>query len=72
MSDIETIDISHVKFSSTVFPSKDDMKLWDSLSLEQKKAVEIRDEEEGYQSGLAEPCTMADIIAEAKAEMNGG
>jgi hypothetical protein len=73
MSDIETTDdISHVKFSSTVFPTDEDMKLWDSLSLEQKKAVELRDVEEGRASGLAEPCTMADIIAEAKAEMNGG
>jgi hypothetical protein len=73
MSDIETSDdISHVKFTSTVFPTAEDMKLWDSLSLEQKKAVELRDVEEGRASGLAEPCTMADIIAEAKAEMNGG
>ncbi len=72
MSDTETIDISHVKFSSTVFPSKDDMKLWDSLTLDQKKAVERRDVEEGEASGLAEPCTMADILAEVKAEMNGG
>ena len=72
MSDIETVDISHVKFSSTVFPTEEDMKLWNRLTLEQKKAVEIRDEEEGYQSGVADPCTMADIIAEAKAEMNGG
>lgn len=48
------------------------MKLWDSLTLEQRKAVELRDKEEGFQSGLAEPCTMAEIIAEAKAEMNGG
>ncbi len=72
MSDIETVDISHVKFSSTVFPTDEDMKLWDSLTLEQKKAVEKRDEEAGFQSGLAEPCSVADIIAEVKAEMNGG
>jgi hypothetical protein len=72
MSDTETIDISEVKFSSTVFPTKEDMKLWESLSLEQRKAVELRDVEEGRASGLAEPCTMDEIIAEAKAEMNGG
>ena len=72
MSDIKTDDISHVKFSSTVFPTDEDMKLWNSLTPEQQRAVERRDEEEGFQSGLAEPCTMADIIAEAKAEMNGG
>jgi len=28
--------------------------------------------EKGYQSGLAEPCSVADIMAEVKAEMNGG
>ena len=72
MSDIETIDISHVKFTSTVFPTDEDMKLWNSLTPEQRKAVEPRDEEQGYQSGLAEPCTMSEIIAEAKDEMNGG
>ena len=72
MSDIETVDVSWVKFTSTVFPTKEDMHLWESLTPEQRKAVELRDEEEGYKSGLAEPCTMADIIAEAKAEMNGG
>ncbi len=32
-----------------------------------KQAVELRDVKEGYASGLAEPCAMADTIAEAKA-----
>ena len=72
MSDIETVDISHVTFTSTVFPTDDDMKLWNSLTPEQQKAVERRDVQEGIDSGLAEPCTMAEIMAEAKAEMNGG
>ena len=48
MSDTETIDLSHVKFPSTVFPTNEDMKLWESLTFEQRKAVEVRDEEEGY------------------------
>ena len=72
MSDTETIDISGIEFSSVTFPSKKDMKLWESLTFEQRKAVELRDVEEGRASGLAEPCSMAEIIAEAKAEMNGG
>jgi hypothetical protein len=72
MSDIETVDISGVKMTSTVFPTKEDMKVWESLTLEQRKAVELRDEEEGYQSGITDPLTMAELIAEAKAEMNGG
>lgn len=48
------------------------MRLWNSLTPEQQKAVERRDEEKGFQSALAEPCTVADIMAEVKAEMNGG
>lgn len=72
MSKTKPIDISWVKFTSTVFPTDEDMKLWESLTPEQRKAVELRDIEEGRASGLAEPCTMAEIIAEAKAEMNGG
>ena len=69
MDETKTVDISGIKFTSTVFPTPEDMKLWESLTYEQRKAVEIRDVKEGQSSGLAKPCTMADIIAEAKAEM---
>ncbi len=69
MEHIETVDISDIKFTSTVFPTPEDMALWKSLTPEQKRAVELRDVKEGQASGLATPCTMADIIAEAKAEM---
>ena len=69
MTEIKTVDISGIKFTSTVFPAQEDMELWESLTYEQRKAVEIRDVKEGYASGLAEPCTMAEIIAEAKAEI---
>ncbi len=68
MSDLKEVDISGIKFSSTVFPTAEDMALWESLTHEQRKAVEARDVEEGYASGLAEPCTMADVIAEARAD----
>ena len=69
MSNIKTVNISEIKFTSTVFPTPEDMALWESLTHEQRKAVELRDVKEGYSSGLAEPCTMADVIAEAQAEM---
>jgi len=72
MSDIKTVDISNVNFSSTVFPTDADMKLWERLTPEQRKAVEVRDEEEGYNSGIAEQRSMQELIAEAKAEKNGG
>ena len=66
MNKTKTVDISGIKFSSTTFPTKEDMELWESLTDEQCKAVEIRDVREGLVSRLAEPCTMADIIAEAR------
>ena len=66
MNETKTVDISGIKFSSTTFPTQEDMELWESLIDEQRKAVEIRDVREGLASGLAEPCTMADIIAEAR------
>ena len=31
MSEIKTIDVAHIQFTSTVFPTDEDMKLWDSL-----------------------------------------
>ena len=72
MSDLKTVDISKVNFTSTVFPTDADMKLWESLTPEQRKAVEVRDEEEGYNSGIAEQRSIQELIAEAKAEKNGG
>lgn len=73
MSEKETVDISRIKMSSTVFPTKEDMKLWESLTHEQRKAVELRDEKEGFRSGVAaKQLTMPELIAEAKAELNGG
>jgi hypothetical protein len=71
MSDTKTKDISKVKFNSTVFPTDPDMKLWERLTPEQRKAVEVRDEEEAYNSGIAEQRSMQELIAEAKAEKNG-
>ena len=70
MNDINTVDISEVKFTSTVFPTPEDMAVWERLTPEQRKAVEVRDEEEGYHSGVADPCSMDELIAEAKAELN--
>ncbi len=70
MSEMKTVDTSEVTFTSTVFPTPEDMVLWNNLTPEQRKAVEVRDEEEGYNSGPAEPRSMDALITEAKAEMN--
>ena len=53
MSDTKVIDNSGIEFSSTVFPSSDDMALWESLSPEERRSVIARDEEAGAQSGIA-------------------
>lgn len=69
MSNIDTIDISHVKLSSSVMPTDEDIKLWDSLSEDQQKAVILRELEEAEQSGVADPVSMAELIAEARTEL---
>ncbi len=66
MNETKTVDISGIK--STVFPTSENMKLWKNLTYEQRKAVEVRDEKEGYNSGIAESRSMDQLIAEAKAE----
>ena len=72
MSGTKTVDLSKVQFTSTVFPTDADMTWWESLTPEQRKAVEVRDEEEGYHGGIAQQRSMQELIAEAKAEKNGG
>jgi hypothetical protein len=62
-------DISHIRFTSTVFPSAEDIVLWDSLSAEEKRAVIARELHEAEASGLAPKQTMAEIIAEARTEL---
>lgn len=69
MRDTKTVDISHLKFNSTVYPTDEDVKLWDSLSSEEQSAILARDLEEAETSGLAPKQTMAEIIAEARIEM---
>ena len=54
MTAAKTIDISGIEFSSTVFPTAEDIALWESLSPEERRAVVARDEEAGARSGVAE------------------
>ena len=58
MSETKTIDVSHIRFTSTVFPTEEDMRLWDSLSAEERRAVVRRDLDEAEASGVAEPETI--------------
>jgi hypothetical protein len=57
MQDTKT-DISNVHFSSTVFPTDEDMKLWNSLSPEEQRAVVERDLDAAETSGIAAPESM--------------
>lgn len=69
MSDTKQTDVSKVRFSSKVFPSAADMALWESLSDAEKRAVVKRDEEAGYQSGLAKPESLEARLARVRADM---
>ena len=62
MSETKTIDVSHIRFTSTVFPTEEDMRLWDSLSAEERRAVVRRDLDEAEASGVAEPETIGQVI----------
>jgi hypothetical protein len=53
MANTTKTDISKINFSSRVFPAAEDMALWDSLSPAEQRAVIERDEEAGFQSGIA-------------------
>lgn len=58
------INISHVQFESRTFPTDADMKLWDSLSQAEQRAVIQRDVEEGLASGTVE-IDRDDVMREA-------
>lgn len=66
MSATKTVEISHIRFSSTVFPTAEDKALWESLTAEQQLAVLRRDEQAGFDSGVADHASMAEILAEAR------
>lgn len=56
-----------MKFQSTVFPTAEDIKLWDSLSPEQQRAIIARDLGEAEKSGVAEDVSMDELIARVRA-----
>jgi hypothetical protein len=66
MNATKTIDISGVMFASAVFPTAEDKALWQSLTPEQRLAIVRRDEQAGFDSGVADQASMAEILAEAR------
>ncbi|MCG8404819.1 MAG: hypothetical protein MI923_06435 [Phycisphaerales bacterium] len=57
MSDVRTFDPASIKFDSTVYPTEADMKLWNSLTAEEKRAVINHSLGQGLASGLTDPET---------------
>jgi predicted Fe-S protein YdhL (DUF1289 family) len=68
MSDAKAIDISAVKFSSSVFPTLEDRALWESLTPAERLAIVERDEEAGFRSGVARHSSRHETLAEVRAE----
>jgi hypothetical protein len=66
MSDTKTIDVSHVAFASTAFPTPEDKALWESLTPAERLAVVQRDEESGFKSGVAGSASLHEILAECR------
>jgi hypothetical protein len=68
MNNTKTININNIKLSSTVFPTAEDMALWQSLSEEERLAIIERDEQEAYQSGIAPHVSKDELIARVRTE----
>ena len=70
MSSSDAIDISQIRFASTVFPTDDDMKLWNSLSAEEQRAVIMRKVESGLNGAPAAKSSKLEIMAEVLADLD--
>ena len=68
MKDTKTTDVSHIKFTSTAFPTDEDMTLWNSLTPGQREAVIIEAEEKGFQSGIAPDESAEERLARVRAK----
>lgn len=68
MGEQKTTDISQIRFSSTVYPSDEDIKLWESLSPEAQAALIKRDLDEAERSGKAQSATMEELIVRVRAK----
>ena len=69
MGDTKGVDLLDINFTSTVFPTDDDMRLWDSLSADEQRAVIVRDLEAAEASGRSEPESVEDRLKRVRAKM---
>lgn len=56
---IETVNIDHIRLESMAMPTDNDMKIWNSLSHAEKKAVLERELEAGMNSGIADDASLS-------------
>lgn len=68
MSKTKDIDTSSVKLSSAVFPTEADMKLWESLTAQERRALILRDEEAGFRSGPAPRESLEERLVRVRAK----
>lgn len=62
MADAKSMDVSGNRFASTVFPTAEDMQLWESLSPNERRAMIARDEDEGANSGIADKESLSERL----------
>jgi len=68
MTDTKTHStLEKIAFSSTVFPSAEDMALWNRLSDAEKRAVIARDEDAGVRSGVAPKESVEERLSRVRA-----
>lgn len=67
--DVQTDQVPSQRFTSQAFPTAEDMKLWESLDAATQRAITIRDEQEGFESGVAPVETLEERLARVRAEM---
>jgi predicted Fe-S protein YdhL (DUF1289 family) len=63
------MEVSQIRFASTVFPTGEDMNLWNSLTPEEQRAVIRRDLDEAEAGGIAEPESAEAVIRRMRAEL---
>ncbi len=56
-----------MKFQLTVFPTAEDIKLWESLSPEQQRAIIAWELDEAERGGAAEDASLDDLISRVRA-----
>lgn len=69
MTKTDTIGVTHHSFTSTVFPTDEDMKLWESLSPSDQRSVLLGKIKEGLDSKPAENSSKAEIMSEVLSEV---